>query len=67
MALHFLIIENEERRCLMEERLLEDPEDVLMTKHISNYRMAHNMTLQLAQEVHQHSVVFRAQQSVTEH
>ncbi len=29
MALHLLILENEERRCLMAERLLEDPEDVL--------------------------------------
>ncbi len=29
MVLHLLIIENEERICLMKERLLEAPEDVL--------------------------------------
>ncbi len=29
MVLHLLIIENEELRCLVVERLLEDPEDVL--------------------------------------
>ncbi len=29
MTSHLLIIENEERRCLMVERLLEDSEDVL--------------------------------------
>ncbi len=34
MALHLLIIENEERRCLTVERLLEDPEDVLHFEHL---------------------------------
>ncbi len=29
MLLHLLIIENEEQRSLMVERLLDDPEDVL--------------------------------------
>ncbi len=29
MVLHLLIIENKERWCLIVERLLEDPEDVL--------------------------------------
>ncbi len=29
MISHLLIIENEERRCLMVESLLDDPEDVL--------------------------------------
>ncbi len=29
MVLHLLIIENEERRCLMVERPLDDPEDVI--------------------------------------
>ncbi len=51
MALHLLIIENEERRCLMVERLLEDPEDVLHFDDktlISNYRLLRNMILQLA-------------------
>ncbi len=54
MALHLLILENEERRCLMAERLLEDPEDVLHFDDktlISNYRLPRNMILQLAQEL----------------
>ncbi len=46
MVLHLLIVENEERRCLMVERLLEDPEDVLYFDDktlISNYRLLRNI------------------------
>ncbi len=53
MVLHLLIVENEERRCLMVESLLEDPEDVLYFDDktlISNYRLLRNI-LQLAQEL----------------
>ncbi len=53
MVLHLISIENEERRCLMLERLLEDPEDVLHFDDktlISNYRLPRNI-LQLAQEL----------------
>ncbi len=47
MVLYLLIVENEERRCLMVERLLEDPEEQTL---ISNYRLPHNI-LQLAQKL----------------
>ncbi len=47
MVLHLLlIIENEERRCLMVEKLLEDPEDVTQFVEkslISNYRLPCNI------------------------
>ncbi len=45
MVLHLLITENEERRCIMVERLLDDPEDVLHfydKTRISKYRLPRN-------------------------
>ncbi len=35
----------------MVERLLEDPEDDFDDKTLSNFRLLHNMMLQLAQEL----------------
>ncbi len=49
MVLHLLIVENEERRCLMVERLLEEPEDIY-EEYFGNYRLPHNI-LQLAHEL----------------
>ncbi len=47
MVLHLNKIENEDRRCLMVERLLKDPQYGLhfddKTLNISNYRLPRNM------------------------